>query len=204
MAVLGLGEALHELAVLVGDHHGAQVGEAGVQAGLGGQTAHITGHSLQTLLRLDDSLQMGTINNSIQFDQWEAEVIKNTFYEYLIFKISLFHDVYLVHVHHPLNGGDLGLGVDGLSLPPHAAQGHVGGEQEEEAEQGQQGDDDGGQVEASLGGSIGGGAHAVTLHRGAVSLGGSSVSVGLGSSVTIVPPDPGSGHGHGGQQGECE
>ncbi len=76
VAVLGLGEALHELAVLVGDHHGAQVGEAGVQAGLGGQTAHITGHSLQTLLRLDDSLQTGTIYNSIQFDRWEAEVIK--------------------------------------------------------------------------------------------------------------------------------
>ena len=56
VAVLGLGEALHELAVLVGDHHGAQVGEAGVQASLGGQTAHITGHSLQTLLRLDNSL----------------------------------------------------------------------------------------------------------------------------------------------------
>ena len=63
VTVLGLGEALHELAVLVGDHHGAEVGEAGVQAGLGGQAAHITGHSLQTLLRLDDSLQTGTINN---------------------------------------------------------------------------------------------------------------------------------------------
>ena len=63
VAVLGLGEALHELAVLVGDHHGAEVGEAGVQTGLGGQAAHITGHSLQTLLRLDDSLQTGTINN---------------------------------------------------------------------------------------------------------------------------------------------
>lgn len=56
MAVLGLGEALHELAVLVGDHHGAEVGEAGVEAGLGGQTAHITGDTLQTLLGLDDSL----------------------------------------------------------------------------------------------------------------------------------------------------
>ena len=62
VAVLGLGEALHELAVLVGDHHGAQVGEAGVQASLGGQTAHITSHSLQTLLRLNDSLQSGIIN----------------------------------------------------------------------------------------------------------------------------------------------
>ena len=56
VAVLGLGEALHELAVLVGDHHGSEVGEAGVEAGLGGQTAHITGHTLQTLLGLDDSL----------------------------------------------------------------------------------------------------------------------------------------------------
>ena len=62
MAVLGTGELLHVLAVLVGDHHGAQVGEAGVQASLGGQTAHITGHSLQTLLRLNDSLQSGIIN----------------------------------------------------------------------------------------------------------------------------------------------
>ena len=75
MAVLGLGEALHELAVLVGDHHGAEVGEAGVQAGLGGQTAHITGNSLQTLLRLDDSLQTGTINTFMEF-----VVIKNNFF----------------------------------------------------------------------------------------------------------------------------
>merc|ERR1719429_153292 len=56
VAVLGLGEALHQLAVLVGDHHGAEVGEAGVQAGLGGQTANITSNSLKTLLRLNDSL----------------------------------------------------------------------------------------------------------------------------------------------------
>ena len=63
VAVLGLGKALHELAVFVGDHHGAEVSEAGVQAGLGGQTSHVTRHSLQTLLRLDDSLQTGTINN---------------------------------------------------------------------------------------------------------------------------------------------
>ena len=87
MAVLGLGEALHELAVLVGDHHGAEVGEAGVQAGLGGQTAHITGHSLQTLLRLDDSLQTGTINTIMEF-----VVIKSIFsrvQNIKIFKISL-------------------------------------------------------------------------------------------------------------------
>merc|ERR1719333_1825345 len=56
VAVLGLGEALHQLAVLVGDHHGAEVSEAGVQTGLGGQTTHITSNSLKTLLRLDDSL----------------------------------------------------------------------------------------------------------------------------------------------------
>ena len=62
VAVLGLGEALHQLAVLVGDHHGAEVGEAGVQTGLGGQTTHITSHPLETLLRLNDSLQIEIIN----------------------------------------------------------------------------------------------------------------------------------------------
>ena len=56
VTVLGLGKALHELAVFVGDHHGAEVGEAGVQAGLGGQTSHVTRHPLQTLLGLNDSL----------------------------------------------------------------------------------------------------------------------------------------------------
>ena len=63
-AVLGAGELLHVLAVLAGHHHGGQVGEAGVQTRLGGQAAHVARHSLQTLLRLDDSLQTGTINNS--------------------------------------------------------------------------------------------------------------------------------------------
>ena len=84
VAVLGLGEALHELAVLVGDHHGAEVGEAGVQTGLGGQTAHITGHSLQTLLRLDDSLQTGTINN-VQ----GLRSLRTLSQELKLFKISL-------------------------------------------------------------------------------------------------------------------
>ena len=113
-------------------------------------------------------------------------------------------NVYLVHVHHPLDGGDLGLSVDGLPLPPHAGQGHIGGEEEEQAEEGEQGDDDGGQVEAGLGGAIGGGTHAITLHWSAISLGGGAISVGLGGAITIVPPDSGAGHGDGGQQGECE
>ena len=51
-------------------------------------------------------------------------------------KLNNSHDVYLVHVHHPLDGGDLGLSVEGLPLPPHVGQGHVGGEEEEEAEEG--------------------------------------------------------------------
>ena len=110
--------------------------------------------------------------------------------------------VYLVHVHHPLDGGYLSLGVEGLPLPSHVGQGHVGGEQEEEAEQGQQGDDDGGQVEASLGGAIRGGTHAITLHGGAIALCGGAISVWLRGAITLIPPDSGAGHGDSGEQGK--
>ena len=61
-AVLGLCELLHVLAVLAGHHHGGQVGEAGVQTGLGGQAAHVARHSLQALLRLNDGLKYESLN----------------------------------------------------------------------------------------------------------------------------------------------
>jgi len=56
VAILGGGELLHVLAVLVGDHDGGHGGQAGVQASVRGHGANVTGHSLQTLLRLDNSL----------------------------------------------------------------------------------------------------------------------------------------------------
>ena len=62
-AVLGLCELLHVLAVLAGHHHGGQVGEAGVQTGLGGQAAHVARHSLQALLRLNDGLKTWLIKH---------------------------------------------------------------------------------------------------------------------------------------------
>ena len=71
-AVLGLCELLHVLAVLAGHHHGGQVGEAGVQAGLGGQAAHVARHSLQALLRLNDGLKTWLIKH------WQKYFIRRT------------------------------------------------------------------------------------------------------------------------------
>ena len=55
---------------------------------------------------------------------------------------------YLVHVHHPLHHVGLSGVLNGLSLPPDGGEGHVGGEEEEETNEGEQGDDQGGQVKA--------------------------------------------------------
>ena len=57
VAVLGGGELLHVLAVLVGHHDGGHGGQAGVEASIRGHGANVTGNSLKTLLRLNNSLK---------------------------------------------------------------------------------------------------------------------------------------------------
>jgi len=56
VAVLGGGKLLHVLAVLVGHHDGGHGGQAGVEASIRGHGANVTGNSLKTLLRLNNSL----------------------------------------------------------------------------------------------------------------------------------------------------
>ena len=57
VAVLGGGKLLHVLAVLVGHHDGGHGGQAGVEASIRGHGANVTGNSLKTLLRLNNSLK---------------------------------------------------------------------------------------------------------------------------------------------------
>ena len=58
VTVLGGGELLHVLAVLVGDHHGGQLGHGGVESSIVSQTSDITGNSLQAFLGFDNSLKL--------------------------------------------------------------------------------------------------------------------------------------------------
>ena len=58
VAVLGCGELLHVLAVLVGDHHGGQLGHGGVESSIVSKTSNITGNSLQALLGFDNGLKL--------------------------------------------------------------------------------------------------------------------------------------------------
>ena len=57
VAVLGGGKLLHVLAVLVGHHDGGHGGQAGVEASIRGHGTNVTGNSLKTLLRLNNSLK---------------------------------------------------------------------------------------------------------------------------------------------------
>ena len=62
----------------------------------------------------------------------------------------------LVHVHHLGDSVGLpGVFISGLSLPPDAGEGDVGGEEEEQTQESQERNDDGGEVQTSLS-SIGG------------------------------------------------
>ena len=58
VTILGGGELLHVLAVLVGDHDGGHVGHGGVESGVVGETSNITGNSLQALLGFDNGLKL--------------------------------------------------------------------------------------------------------------------------------------------------
>jgi len=56
VTILGGGELLHVLAVLVGDHHGGQLGHGGVESSIVSKTSNITGNSLQAFLGFDNGL----------------------------------------------------------------------------------------------------------------------------------------------------
>ena len=58
VTILGGGELLHVLAVLVGDHDGGHVSHGGVEPGVVSQTSDITGHSLHALLGFDNGLKL--------------------------------------------------------------------------------------------------------------------------------------------------
>jgi len=111
VAVLGGGELLHVLAVLVGHHDGGHGGQAGVEASIRGHGANITGNSLKTLLRLNNSLK------------------KYFRFKYKNISKQIFC-LYLVHVHHSLNSIDRNFGIiNSLSLPSDAGEGDIGGEE---------------------------------------------------------------------------
>ena len=55
---------------------------------------------------------------------------------------------YLIHVLHPLEHVDFSGIFSSLTLPSDGSEGDVGGEEEEETNEGEQGDDQGGQVKA--------------------------------------------------------
>ena len=73
---------------------------------------------------------------------------------------------------------------------------------EEEAEQSQERDDDGGEVEASLSSAIRGSTHTITLHRGAIALCWGAISVRLRGAITIISADSGARDSDSGEQGE--
>ena len=58
VAVLGGGELLHVLAVLVGHHDGGHVSHGGVESGVVGETSDVTGNSLHALLGFDNGLKL--------------------------------------------------------------------------------------------------------------------------------------------------
>ena len=58
VTILGGGELLHVLAVLVGDHDGGHVSHGGVKSGIVGKTSNVTGNSLHALLGFDNGLKL--------------------------------------------------------------------------------------------------------------------------------------------------
>ena len=84
VAVLGGGKLLHVLAVLVGHHDGGHGGQAGVEASIRGHGANITGNSLKTLLRLNNSLKKyfrfksKNISNKYFAFTWYMSIILST------------------------------------------------------------------------------------------------------------------------------
>lgn len=87
----------------------------------------------------------------------------------------------LVHVLDPVDDGiTLGDIIIGISLPSDGGEGDIGGEEEEETNEGEDWDEEGGQIKSSsgLGGGVGGGG--VAWFRGAIGFGGGSVGFSRG------------------------
>ena len=108
----------------------------------------------------------------------------------IFFKLDKIFSTDLVHVHHSLDSVDFSGALHGLSLPPDAGEGDVGGEEEEETQESEERDDDGGQIQTSLS-SITGGTGSITLHWGTIGLSRSTIGVRLRCTITIIPSDSG-------------